>query len=92
MSNFWGAHHRVRGWTRLSEATAARYAAPWRTRGDVFPEIVAAGAAALVTGLYLGYVKPVDDGACFRQGVAAWRLGALATGQKERLAISLSTF
>ena len=62
---------RVRGWTRLSEATAARYAAPWRTKGDAFPEIVAAGAAALVTGLYLGYVKPVDDGACFRQGVDA---------------------
>ena len=71
MSNFWGAHHRVRGWTRLSEATADRYAAPWRTKGDAFPEIVAAGAAALVTGLYLGYVKPVDDGACFRQGVDA---------------------
>ena len=48
-----------------------RYAAPWRTKGDAFPEIVAAGAAALVTGLYLGYVRPVDDGACFRQGVDA---------------------
>lgn len=31
---------RVRGWTRLSEATAARNTAPWRPQGDIFPQIM----------------------------------------------------
>ena len=31
---------RVRGWTRLSEATVARHAAPWCAKGDVFSQIV----------------------------------------------------